>query len=416
MTQPGRARYAADGLAAGPSDRPDRRTGSELWSPRATGHGSGPTRRSFLAASAAASGLAFLQFGATVYAEASGVGSPSAAGSAANGGGESIRPFHVKFAEAELVDLRRRVVATRWPDKEAVTDHSQGLPLATMQKLAQYWATEYDWRKVEARLNALPKFVTEIDGLDIHFIHVRSKHPNALPMIITHGWPGSIIEQMKVIGPLTDPIAYGGKAEDSFDVVIPSLPGYGFSGKPTDAGVGPDPHRARLDRADEAPGLHAICRAGRRLGKLGDGADGARAPPELIAHPYEHGGHGAGGRCEGPASTASRRRPVLRPRAPRGTSLTTSTSTAWDTPGDGEPPSDALRASRTRRSVSRRGCSITTCGSEEMITRVFDGKTEGLTRDDVLDNITLYWLTNTAVSSARLYWEYQAAASSTPGG
>jgi pimeloyl-ACP methyl ester carboxylesterase len=158
----------------------------------------------------------------------------------------SIRPFRYNTSEDALLDLRRRILATQWPEKETVTDASQGVQLATMRKLAQYWASDYDWRKCEARLNALPQFVTTIDGLDIHFIHVRSKHPNALPMIITHGWPGSILEQLKIIGPLTDPTAYGGKAEDAFDVVIPSMPGYGFSGKPTTTGWGPD-HIARAN-------------------------------------------------------------------------------------------------------------------------------------------------------------------------
>ena len=147
-----------------------------------------------------------------------------------------VRPFHVNVPEAELTDLRRRIVATRLPEKETVGDFTQGVPLATVQKLAHYWATEYDWRKVEARLNAVPNFITEIDGLDIHFIHVRSKHQHALPIIITHGWPGSIIEQLKLIEPLTDPTAHGGTAADAFDVVIPSMPGYGFSGKPTSSG------------------------------------------------------------------------------------------------------------------------------------------------------------------------------------
>src|SRR4051812_28175646 len=152
---------------------------------------------------------------------------------------DAIRPFHVKISDETLADLRRRVAATKWPDKETVADATQGVNLATMKKLAEYWEKSYDWRKVEAKLNSYPQFVTNIDGLDIHFIHVKSKNPNALPLIITHGWPGSIIEQMKVIGPLTDPVAYGGKAEDSFDVVIPSLPGYGFSGKPTAPGWDP---------------------------------------------------------------------------------------------------------------------------------------------------------------------------------
>jgi hypothetical protein len=157
---------------------------------------------------------------------------------------DSIRPFHIKISQEALVDLRRRIAATKWPEQETVTDASRGVQLATMRKLASYWQTDYDWRKVEARLSALPQFTTNIDGLDIHFIHVRSKNPNALPLIITHGWPGSVIEQIKVIGPLTDPTAYGGKAEDAFDVVIPSLPGYGFSGKPTTPGWDPQ-HIAR---------------------------------------------------------------------------------------------------------------------------------------------------------------------------
>ena len=152
----------------------------------------------------------------------------------------AIRPFHINIPEEELVDLRRRIAATRWPDRETVPNQSQGVQLATMRELAHYWSTEYDWRKAEAKLNALPQFVTTIDGLDIHFIHVRSREKNALPLIITHGWPGSVLEQIKLIGPLTDPVAHGGKAEDAFDVVIPSMPGYGFSGKPTSPGWGPE--------------------------------------------------------------------------------------------------------------------------------------------------------------------------------
>jgi pimeloyl-ACP methyl ester carboxylesterase len=157
----------------------------------------------------------------------------------------AIRPFQVNVPDAELTELRRRITATRFPEKETVTDFSQGVPLATTQKLARYWATEYDWRKVEARLNAVPNFITEIDGLDIHFIHVRSKHENALPVLISHGWPGSIVEQLKLIEPLTNPTAHGGTAADAFHVVIPSMPGYGFSGKPTETGWGPSASRAR---------------------------------------------------------------------------------------------------------------------------------------------------------------------------
>src|SRR5215216_2478200 len=152
----------------------------------------------------------------------------------------AVRDFHIDVPEEKLVDLRRRIEATQWPEKETVANEAQGVPLATMQELARYWATDYDWRKCEAKLKALPKFITEIDGLDIHFIHVRSKHENALPLIVTHGWPGSIIEQLKIIEPLTNPTAHGGSAEDAFDVVIPSMPGYGFSGKPTSTGWGPE--------------------------------------------------------------------------------------------------------------------------------------------------------------------------------
>ena len=157
----------------------------------------------------------------------------------------AIRPFHVDILDEALEDLRRRVAATQWPEKETVADSSQGVPLATMQELARYWATDYDWRKVEARLNALPQFITEIDGLDIHFIHVRSRHEDALPLVVNHGWPGSVIEQLKIIEPLTDPTAHGGSAEDAFHLVIPSMPGYGFSGKPTSTGWGPE----RMGRA-----------------------------------------------------------------------------------------------------------------------------------------------------------------------
>src|SRR6266849_6134667 len=215
---------------------------------------------------------------------------------------DAIRPFQFHASDEDLADLRQRIKATRWPEKEPVADFSQGVPLATMQKLARYWTTEYDWRKVEAKLNSYPQFITEIDGLDIHFVHVRSKEKNALPVIVTHGWPGSIIEQLKIIDPLTNPTAYGGSASEAFDVVIPSMPGYGFSGKPTTTGW----DQARI--ADSPIGVAAW----------------------LLDH-------------------------------------------------------DPL--------------------SLQLIARAFDGEPTGLTRDDVLDNATLFWLTNTTISAARLYWE-----------
>src|SRR6202020_86533 len=238
-------------------------------------------RRSFLVGSAAVGALSFLRFGSSSYAEASGINEHSTPPPAA-AGDTVIRPFHVHFPDADLTDLRRRIVAARWPEKETVGDVTQGVQLATMQKLAQYWASNYDWRKVEARLNALPQFVTMIDGLDIHFIHVRSKHANALPIVVTHGWPGSIIEQLKIIGPLTDPTAFGGTAEDAFDVVIPSLPGYGFSAKPTATGWDP----ARIARAwvvlMKRLGYTEFVAQGGDWGAAVTQAMGEQAAPELL--------------------------------------------------------------------------------------------------------------------------------------
>ena len=203
----------------------------------------------------------------------------------------AIRPFQVNVPEADLADLRRRIVATRLPEKETVGDFSQGVPLATMQKLARYWATDYDWRKVEARLNAVPNFITEIDGLDIHFIHVRSKHENALPLIITHGWPGSIVEQLKIIEPLTNPTAHGGSAADAFDVVIPSMPGYGFSGKPTEPGWGP----ARIARAwvelMKRLGYTKFVAQGGDWGAVVVDMMGAPGTPGVARHSYQHARH-----------------------------------------------------------------------------------------------------------------------------
>jgi pimeloyl-ACP methyl ester carboxylesterase len=205
----------------------------------------------------------------------------------------AIHPFQVNVPETELTELRRRINATKWPEREIVGDASQGVQLATIQKLARYWATDYDWRKVEARLNALPNYVTEIDELDIHFIHVRSEHDHALPLIVTHGWPGSIIEQLKIIDPLVNPTAHGGKASDAFHVVIPSIPGFGFSGKPTADRLGPRPHRARLGRADEAPGIHAICGVRWRLGSDDLGCHGCAGASGIARHSHHLAFHGS---------------------------------------------------------------------------------------------------------------------------
>jgi pimeloyl-ACP methyl ester carboxylesterase len=327
---------------------------------------------------------------------------------------ETIRRFHVNFSDADLADLHRRIVATRWPDKETVADASQGVQLATMQKLAQYWATDYDWRKCEAKLNALPQFVTNIDGLDIYFIHVRSKNPNALPVIITHGWPGSIIEELKIIGPLTDPVAYGGKAEDSFDVVIPSLPGYGFSGKPTAPGWTP------------VTIAKAWATLMKRLGYtryVAQGGDWGNAVSEVMALQQPPGLLGIHTNMAATVPPNISRALSFHEAPPA--DLTPEERNAWDQLDDFYKNGLAYAEEMSSRPQTLYGISDSPIGlaawmldhdirSYKMIARVFDGKTEGLTRDDVLDNVTLYWLTNTGVSSARLYWD--TAQISTGGG
>src|SRR5262245_8354560 len=234
---------------------------------------SSPTRRELLAATAAASAINMLP--GTLHAGT---------------GAEAIRPFTIDIPQSNLDDLRRRIAATRLPDREPVTDFSQGVPLARIKKLAQYWATDYDWRKVEARLNSYPNFITEIDGLDIHFIHVRSKHDNALPVIVTHGWPGSVIEQLKIIDPLVDPTAHGGSASDAFDVVIPSIPGYGFSGKPTATGWGPE-HIARAwVELMKRLGYTKFVAQGGDWGAIIADVMATQGHPELVAISLQHAG------------------------------------------------------------------------------------------------------------------------------
>ncbi len=322
---------------------------------------------------------------------------------------KAIRPFHIKVPEEQLVDMRKRIAATRWPDKETVTDQSQGVQLATMKKLARYWQTDYDWRKCEAKLNALPQFITKIDGVDIHFIHVRSKEKNALPLIITHGWPGSIIEQMKIIDPLTNPTAHGGKAEDAFDVVIPSLPGYGFSGKPTT--VGWDPIR--------------IARAWivlmKRLGYtryVAQGGDWGNAVTEQMALQQPAGLIGI--HTNMPATVPPDIDKAAFAGAPAPSGLSGDEKHAYDQlaffykHGLGYANEMANRPQTLYALAdSPLGLAAWMCdhdaASQALIARVFDGRPEGLTRDDILDNVTFYWLTNTAISSARLYWESKLA-------
>jgi pimeloyl-ACP methyl ester carboxylesterase len=317
----------------------------------------------------------------------------------------AIRPFHINIPEEELVDLRRRIAATRWPEQETVTDQSQGVQLATMQKLADYWTKDYDWRKVEARLNALPQFVTNIDGLDIHFIHVRSKHPDALPLIVTHGWPGSIIEQLKIIDPLTNPTAHGGSVSDAFHLVIPSMPGYGFSGKPTTTGWGPD----RMARAwvvlMKRLGYTRFVAQGGDWGALITDLMGVHAAPELL-----------GIHTNMPGAVPPDIDKAAFVGAPPPAGLSDDERHAYDRLAFFYTQDLAYAQEMGTRPQTLYGIADSPVGlaawildhdvlSYELIARAFDGKREGLTRDDVLDNITLFWLTNTAISAARLYWE-----------
>jgi pimeloyl-ACP methyl ester carboxylesterase len=323
-----------------------------------------------------------------------------------------VRPFSVAFPDEALDDLRRRIEATQWPERETVADDSQGVPLATMQKLARYWATEYDWRKVESRLNGLPQFITEIDGLDIHFIHARSKHEDALPLIVNHGWPGSIIEQLKIIDRLTDPTAHGGSAADAFDVVVPSMPGYGFSGKPASTGWGPERMGRAWDELMQRLGYTRYVAQGGDWGAFVVDQMGLQAPEGLLAiHsnmpatvPADVNAAAlAGGPPPAGLGAAERRAyeqlirtfkqveyakmMAARPQTLYGIADSPVGLAAWlldHNDADGQPA--AAVAAALDRTQSATG---------------------ELTRDEILDNITLYWLTTTGVSASRLYWEYK---------
>jgi pimeloyl-ACP methyl ester carboxylesterase len=321
---------------------------------------------------------------------------------------EAIRPFRVQFPDEALADLKSRVAATRWPSRETVPDQSQGVQLATLQKLANYWANNYDWRKAEAKLNSYPQFVTNIDGVDIHFIHVRSKEKNALPIIVTHGWPGSIIEQLKIIDPLTNPTAYGGTAADAFDVVIPSLPGYGFSAAPTTTGWDP----IRIARA----WVVLMDRLGykRYVAQGGDWGNAVTEQMALLQPPGLIGIH-----TNMPATVpADIDKAAFAGVAPAG--LSAEERHAFDQLVSFYAHGLGYAQEMANRPQTLYGIGDSPVGmaawmldhdgtSLALMSRVFDGQSEGLTRDDILDNITLYWLTNTTVSSARLYWESKLA-------
>ena len=351
-----------------------------------------PNRRDFLAGSAAAGAIGLI-------ADKVRAATADAA----------TRPFRIDMPDDALADLRRRIAATKWPERETVANMTQGVQLATMRELARYWESDYDWRKVEARLNALPQFATEIDGVDIHFIQVRSKHEKALPVIVTHGWPGSIIEQLKIVDPLTNPTAHGGSAADAFDVVIPSLPGYGFSGKPNTTGWDP----VRVARAWTV----LMRRLGytRYVAQGGDWGNAVTEQMALLTPPELVGIH-----TNMPATVPADVATALQFGEPPPAGLSGDEKRAWDQldffykHGLGYAQEMANRP-QTLYAIEDSPVGLAAwmldhdAASQAMIARVFAGKSEGLTRDDILENVTLYWLTNTAVSSARLYWESKLA-------
>lgn len=334
--------------------------------------------------------------------------------------GVDIRPFHVDIPEDDLEDLRRRIAATKWPDKETVDDHSQGVPLAVMQELARYWRTDHDWRACEARLNALPQFLTEIDGLDIHFLHARSLHEDALPIVINHGWPGSVIEQLKLIDRLTDPTAHGGTAADAFHVVVPSMPGYGFSGKPTGTGWGPERMGRAWAELMQRLGYSRYVAQGGDWGAFVVDQMGLQEPPGLAAihtnmpatvpadvdralvagDPIPSGLSAEERRaCEQLVRTYGQveyaKYMAARPQTLYGIADSPVGLAAWllDHNDADDQPAAAVLAALDRTTSS----------------------TGELTRDELLDNITLYWLTNSGVSASRLYWEYRGGFFNTKG-
>jgi pimeloyl-ACP methyl ester carboxylesterase len=369
---------------------------------------SSPTRRSLLAGSAAVGAASILTAHLAVAATPDLLpGQPANQGekSMASTEHSAIRPFRFNASDEALADLRRRVAGTKWPSRELVADASQGVQRATLSELARYWQTEYDWRKFERRLNALPQFMTTIDGVDIHFIHVRSKNPNALPVIVTHGWPGSIIEELKIIEPLTNPTAHGASESDAFDIVIPSLPGYGFSAAPTALGWDP----IRIARAWTV--LMKRLGYARYVAQGGDWGNAVTEQMALLAPPELVGIH-----TNMPAAVPDDIEKALHSGNPPPSGLSADEKYAYDQLDFFYKHGLAYAQEMHNRPQTLYAIGDSPIGlaawmfdhdirSYELIARVFAGQPECLTSDDILDNVTLYWLTNTAVSSARLYWE-----------
>lgn len=337
------------------------------------------TRRHLLAATAATGAIALL---------------PGAA--LATGGGNSIRPFTVNIPQEEIDELRRRIMATRWPDQETVADRSQGIQLARLQEIVRYWGTEYDWRKAEAKLNALPQFMTEIDGLYIHFLHVRSKQPNALPLIMTHGWPGSVFELIQTVGPLTDPTQHGGRPEDAFDLVLPSMPGYGFSGKPRGVGWNPDRIASAWAELMQRLGYDHYVAQGGDWGAPVSSALARQAPKGLL-----------GIHINLPATIPADVAAVLAAGGPAPASLTEKEGVAFGSLENFYMKYRAYAAMMgTRPQAIGYALTDSPAGLAGWMYDYNNGEPERLlSRDEMLDNVTLYWLTNSATSAARLYWE-----------
>ncbi len=366
-------------------------------------------RRSFLATSAAAGVFGFVLLAVSAYAQTVPAVEvkvsvitllPRTLSGAVHD--NAVRPFRIDVPEAALVDLRRRVLATRWPDRETVIDQSQGVQLAKIQALARYWGTDYDWRKAEATLNGLPQFVTTIDDLDIQFVHVRSRHPNALPLIMTHGWPGSIFELVKVIGPLTDPTAYGGRAEDAFDLVLPSMPGYGFSGKPTDTGWGPDRIARAWDVLMKRLGYTRYVSQGGDWGSVVADVMARQAPAGLL-----------GIHVNMPATVPANVAKALNNGDPAPAGLSAEEKAAFDslstffTKNAGYGVMMVTRPQTVGYGLSDSPIGLAAWMYDKFSQWTYSGgePERSLTKDEMLDDITLYWLTNSAISSAQLYWE-----------